>query len=112
MHENDNDADKQRGAIAILCDDHYNGWYVKGSTYAPLAEAWVSDKGYPCMHNAAVFESTSDAQTYLELNRDVLTKRCSTYGFLGFEVVQMTMWPDPTSFTPVVALQPTQRSRH
>lgn len=112
MHDNDNRTERKMGAIAILCEDHYNGWSVKGTTWAPNADAHVSDKGYPSMHRMAIFETMSAAQAYLDLNREILTKRCNKYSFLGFEVVQVTMWPEPTSFTLVEALKQTKKLLH
>lgn len=112
MLANDNTAEEPRGAIAIHCEDHYNGWLsCRGSVDRPVYEAWVSSRGYPCMWRMAIFESPADAQMYLDLNREILTKRCDQYGFLGFKVCTITgLSPEEVCFTEVVALQATKRS--
>lgn len=88
----------KQGVIEIHCNDYYKGWLVRGSIGRP-SEVFISTDGYPTedMSDMAVFASAEEATAYLELNRDVLERRCADDAFIGFRVTVTTA--NPTIFT-------------
>ena len=77
--------------IAIVHDDNFNGWPVKGEP----SEVFVSIKGRPSVRQWAQFKCRDDAERFLEINREVLDHRCAgKFGFRAFRVGSGTsLWP-------------------
>lgn len=86
-------------SVMICHDDFYNGWPVK--SWPP--EVAVSAKGHPTTKSGAMFKTEAEARQFLEMNKEVIERRCANkVGFRGFDVVA------GGSLSPIVYDKPTK----